>query len=108
MRSECSEHALKLNVLLRHEDGCWVAFCPELDVLAAHPNLETAWEDATRVCRAHLMYGLSSGAALADLVKPPPDNIAEIMRHAEQQGTLMIQIRPKNDVEIRRLVADAA
>ena len=107
-----TERPLKLNVLLSQQDGCWVATCTELDVVAANPDMERAWEDATRVCRAHLLYGLRSGLSLRDLVKPPPKNLGEIMAQMEEDGMLTINIRPSvhgaEAVEIHRLVRKAA
>jgi hypothetical protein len=109
-RSVATEQPLKLNVVLSQQDGCWVATCTELGVVTADPDMETAWEDATRVCRAHLLYGMRTGRSLKDLLKPPPDNIDEIMAQAQEDGTLIINLRPqvapqpRESVEIHRFV----
>lgn len=107
-----TETPLKLNVLLSRQDGCWVATCTELDVVVADPDMERAWEDATRVCRAHLMYGLRTGHSLHDLVKPPPENLGEIMEQMAEDGVLTINLCPSlkaaEAVEIHRLISKAA
>ena len=103
------EH-LRLNVLLRQEDECWVAFCPELNTLAADPDLEKAWEDVVRVCRARLAYGLAEGLSLDELVKPAPGNLAQIISQAETDGFLRLHMKGmgKTEVKVVRMFGCAA
>lgn len=102
---------LRLNVLLRHEEGCWVARCPEIGTLSADPDFETAWEDIVRLCRAHLAYGMSIGMTLADLVKPPPADIAEIIAQTTIDGHLRLHLKPcidSTELEVFRMIPQAA
>jgi hypothetical protein len=92
---------LRLNIILCKEDGCWVARCPELDTLAADPDIETAWEDIVRVCRAHIACGLLDGKTLKDLMRPPPDNWLEIMAHHQKEGWVRMHVTPQLDHDIR-------
>lgn len=62
---------------MQREEGCWVARCTNLGTIAADPDLDTAWDHITRVCRAHLDYGLAKGFGLDELVKPVPTDIVE-------------------------------
>lgn len=106
--SAAQQEHLRLNVLLRKENDCWVAFCPELDTLAADPDLETAWEDVVRVCRARLAYGLAAGLSLEELVKPAPPNLAQIVAQAEIDGFLRLHMNGlhgigKTDVKVVRM-----
>lgn len=98
---------LRLNVLLRQECGRWVAHCPELNTLASDADLETAWEDIVRVCRAHLTYGLKTGRTLAQLIKPPPADILEIIAQAEIDGFLRLHLQPVDHTEFKvfRMIA---
>ena len=102
---------LRLNVVLRREDDCWVARCPELGTLAADPDLETAWEDIVRICRAHLVYGLKIGMALADLIKPVPADISELISQLDTDGFLRLHFNRAVDhteIKMYRMVAVAA
>jgi hypothetical protein len=105
---------LQLNVLIRQEDGCWVAHCPEVNALAADPDFETAWEDIMRLCRAHLIYGLKMGKSLSDLIKPPPADLAQIIAQAEMDGCLRLHFNRVDQalvdsvIEVRRVLAQAA
>jgi hypothetical protein len=87
-----------------------VAFCPELNTLAADPDLETSWEDIVRICRAHLAYGLTAGMSLAELVKPPPANLAQIIAQAETDGFLRLHMSCMGQTEVKvvRMFAHAA
>ncbi len=98
--------ALELDVLLSRDDGLWIAECPQIGVLVADPDLETAWEDATRACRAHLLYAIRTGIDLHDVIKPPPDNLAEIIRQARKDQRLIVELNCKT-VEIRRCLRAA-